>query len=84
MKRAAIAIALLLVAALARAGTYPVFGPRNFVRTTSGPAAVTETFTVAHPQGTYLLRVANGGAVEKVTSAIIKINGTLSPSCPSG
>src|SRR6185369_7423002 len=77
-KHAAVVAALLFTAAAARAGTYPVYGPRNFVRDISQPAVVTEAFTVAAPQRPYLLRIVNGGAngaLEKVTSAIIKVNG---------
>jgi hypothetical protein len=49
-----------------------VFGPRTYTRGTGQPVAVTNTFSVAQPSGTYMLRVVSQG----VTSAVISLNGT--------
>ena len=39
----------------------PVFGPKDYVRRTSKPFSVTDQFSVAHPDGFFVLRVENGG-----------------------
>src|SRR5580765_5287701 len=55
-----------------------VFGPQVYTRGQGKPAAVTNTFRVTRPSGTYTMRVVNRG----VSSAEISLNGrvVLSPS----
>lgn len=63
--------------AAASAGTFPVFGPEDFVRTTGAPTSFTRAFPAAIPGTGYILHIDNGGADHElgpVTSASIKLN----------
>jgi len=68
------------------AGTFTVFGPKNYVRGTGAPVTVTDSFTVLSPATQYTLKVFNGGLentqTELVSSSIVTINGVqvLGPS----
>jgi len=76
MRRLLLVVLFLSVPALA--GTFTVFPQRDFVRSTAAPAPELVTFTVVNPALGYVLRVVNGGAagnLEKVTNAIVKLNG---------
>ena len=77
-KRLAAATILLLAAVAAHAGTFAVFGPRDYKRETGQPDVVTATFAITHMDVPHKLRLVNGGAdgaFAKVTSAVIKVNG---------
>src|SRR5438876_7345720 len=73
-------------AILAYAGTFTVFGPKNYVRTTGAPVTVTDTFAVLNPSTQYTLKAFNGGLqntqTELVSSSVVTINGVqvLGPS----
>src|SRR5260221_8646665 len=68
------------------AGTFTVFGPKNYVRGTGAPVTVTDTFTVLNPATQYTLKAFNGGLqntqTELVSSSVVTINGVqvLGPS----
>jgi hypothetical protein len=62
---------IALVAGPALAGTFAVFGPRTYQRTTGAPIAEHATFSGLNPSGAYLLRIR----VERVASAVILLNG---------
>src|SRR6267143_3847302 len=70
----------------AHAGTFTVFGPKNYVRGTGAPVTVTDTFTVSNPSTQFTLKAFNGGLenaqTELVSSSIVTINGAqvLGPS----
>lgn len=71
-------ILFLLMATLAQAGTFTVFGPADYRRATAAPVTTRQTFTVTNPALDYHLRIVNGGAAgafERVTSAVITVNG---------
>jgi hypothetical protein len=70
---------VLAIAVNASAGTYTVFGPNSYARTTSSPDTVTATFAVNNPAGTYTLRLLDGDSEQQLTrvsSATVIINGT--------
>ncbi len=77
---------LVVVAISAYAGTFTVFGPKNYVRGTGAPVTVTDTFTVFNPSTQFTLKAFNGGLenaqTELVSSSIVTINGVqvLGPS----
>src|SRR5258708_21622377 len=68
------------------AGTFTVFGPKNYVRGTGAPVTVTDSFTVLNPATQYTLKAFNGGLensqTELVSSSVVTINGVqvLGPS----
>src|SRR5262249_51637804 len=70
---------LMALPASSRAGTWNVFGPKNYVRQSGSPVAVTDTFSIVNPNTTYTLHLQNGGLVDDVndfvSSTVIKING---------
>jgi uncharacterized repeat protein (TIGR01451 family) len=66
-----IGIALLAAVASSTAGTFIVFGPQTFVRSTGEPVTVTGSFHVLNPADPFTLTVRNHG----VTSAVILVNG---------
>src|SRR6266478_4031843 len=86
--RIVVAILCLLIAGPipVHAGTFTVFGPKNYVRGTGAPLTVTDTFTVFNPSTQYTLKAFNGGLenaqTELVSSSIVTINGVqvLGPS----
>src|SRR6266853_2165735 len=86
--RIVLAILCLLTACATpvHAGTFTVFGPKNYVRGTGAPVTVTDTFTVLNPSTQYTLKAFNGGLentqTELVSSSIVTINGVqvLGPS----
>lgn len=79
--RPILVLALLLTLSMAvnaAAGTYPVFGPRSYARTTASPDLVTETIAVRNPAGAYTLRLVDGDSEQhftRVTSATVTVNG---------
>ena len=75
---ASFGLAALLWSTAAQAGTFAVFGPRDYRRATGSPQTIRDTFTIQQAAVPYKLRIINGGAAGtfgKVTSAIVKING---------
>jgi hypothetical protein len=75
---ASFGLAVLLSSSAAHAGTFAVFGPRDYTRGTGQPQPILATFTSQQAAPPYTLRIINGGATgtfSKVTSAIVKING---------
>jgi len=80
---------LLVVAFSGEAWAGPlVWGPQKYIRDTSQPIPVTDTFTIVKPEGKFWLQVGNGrnikrpdikrGAVEPVnqaSSVYIRLNG---------
>ncbi|MBI4436852.1 MAG: carboxypeptidase regulatory-like domain-containing protein, partial [Candidatus Omnitrophica bacterium] len=64
----------------AHAGEFRVFGPKSYIRDTSSPDTITDTFQVLNPNTAYTLRLTNGSlqdsTTEKVSSSIITLNGT--------
>src|SRR5712664_3379115 len=86
--RIVLAILCLLTAGaiLAHAGTFTVFGPKNYVRGTGAPVTVTDTFSVLNPTTQYTLKAFNGGlqnsTTELVSSSVVTLNGVqvLGPS----
>src|SRR6202008_317509 len=80
-------LVLLSVAALlVYAGTFTVFGPKNYTRGTGAPVTVTDTFSVINPNTQYTLKAFNGGLqnseAELVSSSVVTLNGVqvLGPS----
>jgi hypothetical protein len=66
--------------ASAKAGTFTVFGPQSYTRSTmGGPVTVTSTFSVLNPNTQYTLKVFNGGLqdnqAELVSSGFVIVNG---------
>ena len=64
---------------LARAGSFTVFGPQDYARSTGDPVTVTNTFSAANPNTQYTLKVFNGGlhddTTELVSSGFVIVNG---------
>lgn len=61
----------------ANAQTPPVFGPDVFTRHSGAPETVTRSFAVQDPTAAYTLVIQNGdGGTERVSSAIVTLNGT--------
>jgi hypothetical protein len=59
-------------------GSFPVFGPEDFVRAANQPVPVTREFQAPSPAAVYTLRIINGGASQQlrpVSSAVVKLNG---------
>src|SRR6266566_3596849 len=80
-------LCLLMAGAIpVHAGTFTVFGPKNYVRGTGAPVTVTDSFTVLNPATQYTLKAFNGGLqnsqTELVSSSVVTINGVqvLGPS----
>src|SRR5712691_2929733 len=79
--RIALTILCLVIAGAipVHAGTFTVFGPKNYVRGTGSPVTVTDTFTVLNPATQYTLKAFNGGLqnsqTELVSSSVVTING---------
>jgi RHS repeat-associated protein len=75
----AFAIFLVGGAASANAGTFTVFGPQNYTRSTGTPVTVTSNFSVLNPNTQYTLKVFNGGLqdtqTELVSSGFVTVNG---------
>jgi hypothetical protein len=65
-----LSLGLMLLAPAAYAGSFAIFGPRQFVRGTGAPVTETATFTASH-SGTYTLRIENS----HVSSAVVTLNG---------
>lgn len=60
------------------AGTFVVFGPKDYQADSGKPKTVTETFSVENPLDTYTLLVYNGGllqAFDRATAASVTLNG---------
>src|SRR5438876_6503174 len=82
----AILCVVTVVAIPAYAGTFTVFGPKNYVRGTGAPVTVTDTFAVLNPATQYTLKAFNGGLqntqTELVSSSVVTLNGVqvLGPS----
>src|SRR5258705_72767 len=84
------ALAILCLVAIGaiplHAGTFTVFGPKNYVRGTGAPVTVTDTFSVLNPTTQYTLKAFNGGlqnsTTELVSSSVVTLNGVqvLGPS----
>src|SRR4051794_9844710 len=82
-RRAGLACGLLIVALgslpSAYAGTFNVFGPEDFVRTTGSPAPVSRSFPAV--AGTaYVLHIDNGGSHQqyrRIASGQITLNGKV-------
>lgn len=56
----------------------PVFGPETFIRDKGQPQIITRTFSVQDPSQPYTLLIRSGqNGDDRVTSAVIRINGTL-------
>ncbi|HKV91758.1 MAG TPA: RHS repeat-associated core domain-containing protein [Candidatus Angelobacter sp.] len=72
--------------ASANAGTFTVFGPQNYTRSTGAPVTVTSNFSVLNPNIQYTLKAFNGGLqdaqTELVSSGFVTVNGVqvLGPS----
>jgi len=78
VRRMMLGAVLVLSCLAANAGTFAVFGPRDFKRVSGEPDVVRETFPVRNTSLAYKLRLDNGGSAGtfgKVSSAIVKING---------
>lgn len=61
------------------AGTFTAFGPKTFIRGSGKPVVETASFNIKNPGTSYTLHIYNGGTnseYQKVSSAIIKLNGT--------
>ncbi len=75
----AVAIFLICGAASAYAGTFTVFGPQSYTRSTGAPVTVTSNFSVLNPNTQYTLKVFNGGLqdnqTELVSSGFVNVNG---------
>ena len=74
----AFVVVMFFTASLVNAGTVAAFGPADYRRATEKPEIITQTFNVSRPGADYRLRIVNGGSsgsFEKVTSAVITING---------
>lgn len=75
------AVVLFLISgvASARAGTFTVFGPQNYTRSTGAPVTVTSNFSVLNPNIQYTLKAFNGGLqdaqTELVSSGSVTVNG---------
>lgn len=75
---AIVALTLLLAPATTYANSWVAFGARTYSRGTGAPVTASDTFTVRNPRTTYTIRLVNGGldgALAKVTSATVAING---------
>ena len=81
-----LSVSLSLAVLSAHAGTFTVFGLKNYVRGTGAPVTVTDTFSVLNPSTQYTLKAFNGGLEntksELVSSSVVTINGVqvLGPS----
>lgn len=75
----AVAIFLISGVASANAGTFTVFGPQNYTRSTGAPVTVTNNFSVLNPNIQYTLKAFNGGLqdaqTELVSSGSVTVNG---------
>lgn len=78
MKKLTILVGLLMwLFAPSQAHGQTVFGPETFTRTTGEPQAITRTFSVPNP-GEYTLIIENGGGGgERVSSAVVGLNGVI-------
>jgi len=73
-----LAAIVLFVCASAQAGTFAVFGPRDYKRATGQPVGEHATFTARNTALTYRLQFQNGGpanAFAQITSAKVTLNG---------
>jgi len=84
---ALVMLCLLAIGAISlHAGTFAVFGPKNYVRGTGAPVTVTDNFSVLNPATQYTLKAFNGGLqnseTELVSSSVVTLNGVqvLGPS----
>jgi glucodextranase-like protein len=70
---------LMAGATSARAGTFTVFGPQDYLRDTGAPVTVTSTFSASNLNTQYTLKVFNGGlrddVTELVSSGFVVVNG---------
>ncbi len=66
---------------LAQSGTFSVFGPEEYTRSTGKPVVVSKSFSVLDPDTTYTLRVVghdmSGLSGKRLTSAVVRLNGKL-------
>ncbi len=76
---AGLLVAALLLPAPALAGTFRVFGPQDFFRSTGAPVTETRSVTVPNPATAFTLTIYNGGMqdaeFERVSSSVITVNG---------
>src|SRR5215831_15604434 len=67
--RLLLAIGTLLIAGTtwARAGTFIVLGPQDYMRSTGAPVTVITNFSVRNPNTQYTLKAFNGGLQDNQT-----------------
>jgi hypothetical protein len=67
---------------LAYGGTFTVWGPQVYQRSTAAPVPVVSSFSISNPSASYTLKIYNGGRSglqtgERVSSAVISLNGAV-------